>query len=627
MIPAIHGLALALGSSLAASILAKATVIAVFGLVGARLARRNRAALRHVVLSAMFAVLLWLPVVSIITPPVRIAVPVVGRSDKALPPPAGAIDPIPSLAVSHRRSAITPVNSRPSKPSLAVLLIAAWLAGVALSLIPVVVGLWKIRRVRRSGLPWAHGQALVARLALESGIGRRVSLMVHEALPGPIASGMLHPAILLPLDAQTWDREELNRALVHELEHVRRGDSLINCLARAVCAVYWFHPLVWMAWRQLALEAERSCDDVVLGRSAEATAYAGQLVGLARRLSLASKSAHLAMANHRDLAIRVGAVLDSRQRRGRAGGFLVAFGCAAAAVLILTMSPLRIVSALPSPSARRAADSTLAAAMDASSPTFKVVSVKRSRREENSLRQVTPDGITFIDLPPEELIEIAYGKDFGDFGFRDLKNDQLLGGPSWARNWLGPEGLNYEGYDVVAKVDESLARRFGEDRDGHLFWNGRCPYRHEMLLMFQSLLAERFKLKLRRETREVPIYALVVAQKDPKILHTKFALPPPPCPADMHCLQAYTSMPRLAEVFSERLDRPVVDQTGLNGGYHIKLQWLQKPSVAGTHIAPNFASTAFMFAALEQQMGLKLEPTQGPVDFLVIEHIERPTEN
>ncbi len=77
-------------------------------------------------------------------------------------------------------------------------------------------------------------------------------MLLHEELPGPIASGMLHPAVLFPLDAQSWGTEDLNRALVHELEHLRRGDVVTHCLARAICAVYWFHPLVWMAWRQLS---------------------------------------------------------------------------------------------------------------------------------------------------------------------------------------------------------------------------------------------------------------------------------------------------------------------------------------------------------------------------------------
>lgn len=627
MISHLYGFVLALSDSLAASIIAKATIVVVFGLVVTYLARRDRAAVRHVVLAAMFAVLLCLPVVSIITPPIRIAVPVVARSIKTLPPPAGDIDSIPSLPASEGRSATPPVITRPSRPSLSALLVIGWLVGVALSLISLGVGLWKIRRLRRSGLPWAHGQVLVSKLALENRIIRHVSLMLHEALPGPIASGVLHPVILLPVHAQTWDSEELNRALVHELEHVRRADSLINCLARAVCAVYWFHPLVWMAWHQLVLEAERSCDDVVLGSFSDATAYADQLVGLARRLSLSSKAQQPAMANRRDLAIRVGAVLDSRQRRGRAGSLLVSLGCVAFALTVITMSPLRIVSATQPQSSQGATGRAPRMAVSTTLPAFKSVSVRRSQGE-NSYRGVTPHGITFIDLPPEEIIEIAYGHDFGNFGFQDLRNDRLVGGPSWARNWLGPKGLNYEGYDIVAKTDESTARKFGEDSNDHNFWSGRCPYRDEMMLMLQSLLTDRFKLKVRHKTRQLPIYALVVAPGGPKFLHApSFKSPMPPCPAEMRCFQRYTSMALLAYYFAASVDRPVVDQTGLKGGYYIKLEWPKKPSLAGTHIAPHFGSVAFMFTAIEQQLGLKLKPTQGPVDFLVIDHMERPSMN
>jgi uncharacterized protein (TIGR03435 family) len=230
-------------------------------------------------------------------------------------------------------------------------------------------------------------------------------------------------------------------------------------------------------------------------------------------------------------------------------------------------------------------------------------------------------------LPPESLIELAYGHDFGDFGFRSLRDDRLVGGPIWVGGWIGPKGLQYEGYDVDAKVDDSLAEKFGKDC-GHAFYDGSCGYREQMILMVQSLLADRFKLKVRRETREDRVYALVVAKDGPKFLHTTFALPPPPCPAEMYCLQGYISMGLLADRLSAGLtDFPVIDQTGLKGGYYINLQWPLKPSVAGTHIAPQVASKASMFAALPQQLGLELEPTQGPVEVLVIDHIERPAEN
>jgi hypothetical protein len=211
-------------------------------------------------------------------------------------------------------------------------------------LLPLVSGLWQIRWLRRSGLLWRHGQSLAETIARDAGVRQRVEVLLHEAVPGPMTCGIVHPTIVLPQDADGWSEEDLNRTIVHELEHVRRGDSVSRCLARGACAAYWFHPLVWLAWRRLVLEAERSCDDAVLRRS-EATAYADQLVGLAKRLSEAQRSPLLAMANRADLATRVGAVLDARQRRGPAGIFAMALACAAAVVLVIAMSPLRLVAA------------------------------------------------------------------------------------------------------------------------------------------------------------------------------------------------------------------------------------------------------------------------------------------
>jgi TonB family protein len=349
MMPLIHngvmnGM-LAVSSSLAASIVAKVTITTALGLIGAWLARRSRAAVRHALLAAAFGVLLLLPAAAIVAPPLRVAVSAAAQERVTF---AGVTEAIPPVVPEHASVGVTFV-SRPWKLSTSALLLTGWIAGMALFLLPVVMGLRQVRSLRRSALPWRHGQLAIDRLALDAGIQRRVEVLLHEGLPGPMTCGVLHPAIVLPQDAQTWEGENLNRALVHELEHVRRGDWVSQCLARAVCAVYWFHPLVWIAWRKLALEAERSCDDAVLGRS-EATAYADQLVALAKRLSLvaknpAAKSLLLAMANRADLAARVGAVLDSRQRRGRAGTSSVALACAAAAVLVLTISPLTLVAA------------------------------------------------------------------------------------------------------------------------------------------------------------------------------------------------------------------------------------------------------------------------------------------
>jgi beta-lactamase regulating signal transducer with metallopeptidase domain len=155
--------------------------------------------------------------------------------------------------------------------------------------------------------------------------------------------GVITPVIVMPAEARQWDEADLRRAIVHELEHVRRGDWASHCIARVACALYWFHPLVWIAQRSLSLEAERACDDAVLGRT-EATAYADQLIVLAERLSAASHPPVLAMASRHDLTARVTAVLDSTQARGRAGRRWLAAAGAASALLVTAMAPIRLVA-------------------------------------------------------------------------------------------------------------------------------------------------------------------------------------------------------------------------------------------------------------------------------------------
>ena len=185
--------------------------------------------------------------------------------------------------------------------------------------------------IRRTGLPVAWHRAELARLADARGVSLPVELLEHEAVPGPMTFGISRPVIVLPLDAREWSEAELRRALMHEIEHIQRGDWLMQIVARTVAALYWFHPLVWTAWRRLCLEAERSCDDAVV-ISEERTDYAEQLVTLAQRMSATPVQPMLGMANRSDLSTRVTAVLDDRLRRGRAG-FMLAAGTVAAAAL------------------------------------------------------------------------------------------------------------------------------------------------------------------------------------------------------------------------------------------------------------------------------------------------------
>jgi beta-lactamase regulating signal transducer with metallopeptidase domain len=157
-----------------------------------------------------------------------------------------------------------------------------WALGAALLLTRLAISLVRLRRIRRSGIPSLELNQTMRILTTSAGMRRQVEVLLHDEVEVPFTSGFLRPVIFLPSDASAWSELELQRVFVHELEHIKRGDWLVQVLVRTVCAFYWFQPLVWIAWRQICLEAERACDDaVVIGN--ERTAYAEQLVHLAKR--------------------------------------------------------------------------------------------------------------------------------------------------------------------------------------------------------------------------------------------------------------------------------------------------------------------------------------------------------
>jgi bla regulator protein blaR1 len=619
MMPAFNGLLLSVGSSLAASIVAKVTVTTALGLITAWLTRRNRAAVRHVLLAAAFGVLLMLPVASVLAPPIHVAVPIAVEIQAAVPTLVDSATGVPPVTPGDAGVHVKPSTPHSSALSPSDLLLAGWIVGMALFLLPVMIGLGQIRSLRRSGLPWRRGQSAVETIAVDAGIHRRVEVLLHEALPGPMTCGVLHPAIVLPRDAENWNEEYLTRAIVHEVEHVRRGDSVSHCLARVACAVYWFHPLVWIAWRKLALEAERSCDDAVL-RCSDGTAYADQLVGLAKRLSLVQRSPLLAMANRADLAKRVGAVLDSRQRRGRAGTFALALACVVAVGLVIGMSPLIVAAPQGQPG-----------------PAFEVASVKPSA-------PVPPNGGVYFGPPrggpgtPDPglitwsystlraLLMTAY----------DIKTYQVS----------GPDWLNTERYDIVAKVPPGATKE-------------------QVNVMWQKLLAERFGVVLHHESKEFQVEELVVDKGGSKLKETAWdpASPLPPGPpqrdnhgglaspgqvntisprengARVHTVAKAQPISQLTATFTNVLNRPVLDKTGLAGKYDYTLDYVIEgfafplaPSGQGPGpaAAPGNAGEPGpdLAAAIQQQLGLKLVRSKAMLDVIVIDKAEKmPTPN
>jgi uncharacterized protein (TIGR03435 family) len=156
---------------------------------------------------------------------------------------------------------------------------------------------------------------------------------------------------------------------------------------------------------------------------------------------------------------------------------------------------------------------------------------------------------------------------------------------------------------------------------------GENPSQEEMRKMLQTLLADRFQLKLRRENKEMAVYLLTVAKNGPKLKQS---------PADAHFSMSAnvgkltgTKLPiaRLAQSLSVSVGRPVLDQTGLTGEYDFTLEGSGAGMVPKAGIGAGDDGAPSVFTAIQEQLGLKLDSAKRPVEFLSIEHVEKPSEN
>jgi uncharacterized protein (TIGR03435 family) len=175
---------------------------------------------------------------------------------------------------------------------------------------------------------------------------------------------------------------------------------------------------------------------------------------------------------------------------------------------------------------------------------------------------------------------------------------QISGGPSW---------VGTDPYDIDAKS----ARPVSSD---------------DLHTMLAHLIEERFQLKIRHETKELPVYELVVDKGSPKLTeHDPADLDHPPMGGTPEGLKGTNvTMNYFAFILARNLDRNVIDKTGLTAHYDLNLTFARElPGGRG----PADEDKPTIFTALKEQLGLKLVPTKGPVDFLVIEHAEKPADN
>jgi len=255
-------------------------------------------------------------------------------------------------------------------------------------------------------------------------------------------------------------------------------------------------------------------------------------------------------------------------------------------------------------------------------PKFEVASIKPAAPDARGMFvRMNPGGrVDITNMTLRELIILAW----------QIQPNQLSGGPPW---------LASARFDISAKSETP-------------------PKQGEFPLMLQSLLEERFQLQIHRETKELPLYALVLARKDGKLGPglkettassctqpdpTKPLPPPDPSkPPPRYCgnmmMQARqltaigSPIDRLVQPLSRMVARTVVDKTGLTGKYDITLEWGQDeaPAVQTTSdspLPPADVQGPTIFTALQEQLGLKLDSRKGPVEVIVIDRAEKPSEN
>ena len=289
---------------------------------------------------------------------------------------------------------------------------------------------------------------------------------------------------------------------------------------------------------------------------------------------------------------------------------------AAGAALVLSATAFS-VSRPQAQAAPQAPDATAAYVYEAAS-----VKPNKSAQQGSSIRRQPGGRLTASNMPLRALITFAY----------QLQPFQLVEDPAWVRN---------ENFDIVAKMEG----------DPPPVPPGQGPDPH--MIAMRALLAERFKMVVRRETRQMDIYELVVARPDgtlgPKLRRTttdceammaarKGGPPPgPPSPdAPFLCGMRGTfgqllvnAMPLslFANNLSQRMQRVVVDKTGLSGGWDFELTFAQEPPAGplppGVELPPADPNAPSLVTAIQEQLGLKLQSAKGPVEVLVVERIEQ----
>ena len=553
-------------------------------------------------------------------------------------------------------------HGAPELVAVAVAVAGVWFCGVV-----VVLGVWWVRwrqvaRTLRRAARVEGGREWEILQRVQEAMGGRgriplmpaIPLLLSRELMEPGMFGMFRPVLIWPARlSERLEAEHIEAILAHELMHARRRDNLTAGLHMFVEAAFWFHPMVWWMERRMVEERERACDEAVVEMGSRPGVYAESLLK-ACRFCVESPLVCVAGITGADLAARVRGIMTPRLKKLGVGGkvALAAFGFTAVAGPIVLgqmkgaqRMMLAAVNAAPKP-LRAAAHAMIAleetpstgliakmqtdgqallprqsldggpGAAYVPTMTFDVASVRETQPDKNGhilmFVQQTPHTTNLrVSFTIGPLLNIAYGVD----------SFQIVGAPNWPT-----------AYTIEAKGDA--------DADAKIAALPPDEQRMEQRHMLQALLEERFKLKTHWETKEGDTYNLVVAKGGPK-LGAEGSMPPSaeelksfgdhPVPPlrqkGDHGLPEWVGnacpLGDLASILGAMFGRPVTDKTALAGKYDFVLKY--KGRWDSDRSADDMEPTPPLDRALQDELGLKVEPAKGPVKVLAIDHIEKPT--
>jgi bla regulator protein BlaR1 len=517
--------------------------------------------------------------------------------------------------------AISPSTSAVLAPSLLhwlpAVFIAVWLCGFVAVLFTWCVRWRRVATAMREAAPLREGREVEALRRLQPIAGTSIEIVLSLTSLEPGIFGIARPVLIWPegISAHLEDAH-LEAILAHEVWHVRRRDNLAAAVHMVVEAIFWFHPLVWWLGARLVEERERACDEEVVEFGSERRVYAESILKVCE-FCVESPLACVSGVTGSDLKKRMVHIMTEQIARKLDFGRKLLLS---AAVLLALVIPIGFGVANATPRRAQAQGETAGA----TSPTFDV-SVKPSEVSTptyagsgvHMVRMMYgPKGFKAVNASLLSIIQEAYG----------IQANQIV----------GPPEIKSAAYDIEVKTEGSPAN--AQEMDPRLI-------QPEIRSQLQALLADRFKLVLHHESKELSSYVLVVGENGSKLQPTKFSDYPDtaagPDGKGVHRMMMQlgggqvrgigaqkSSMAELARQLSLQLGKNVVDKTGMTGQYDFNLQWSEAASNgdgASNDAVP--AAGPSLFDAIREQLGLKLVPQQGPGDVLVIDHVEWPEAN